>query len=109
MRHASTPFRTTFSADSSGFFGRIGRKPSHWNRIGHTLFVRAAPGYVIVLAAIWALGSLVGRIVAGTLPGTHRPLQRAFAAALGMGLLVPLLPPVPAEARTTADPDLAPR
>lgn len=53
-----------------------------------------APGYAGVLAAVWSLGSLVGGLVVGGLQGTPRISRRAFAAALGVALLVPLLPPL---------------
>ncbi|GAA3746780.1 MFS family permease [Spinactinospora alkalitolerans] len=53
-----------------------------------------APGYAGGLAAIWALGSLVGGLVAGGLPGAPHIPRRAFGAAAGTALLVPLLPPV---------------
>ncbi|MFE1166000.1 MFS transporter [Nocardiopsis sp. NPDC058789] len=53
-----------------------------------------APHYVMVLASIWALGSLVGGAVAGALRGTPRLPLRAFGAALGIAVLVPFLPPV---------------
>lgn len=53
-----------------------------------------APHYVMVLASIWALGSLVGGAVAGSLKGTPRVPLRAFGAALGIAVLVPFLPPV---------------
>lgn len=53
-----------------------------------------APHYVMVLASIWALGSLVGGAVAGSLKGTPRVPLRAFGAALGLAVLVPFLPPV---------------
>ncbi|GLU47932.1 MFS transporter [Nocardiopsis ansamitocini] len=52
------------------------------------------PGYAGALAAIWALGSLVGGLVAGGLPGAPRVSRRAFAAAAGVALLIPLLPPI---------------
>ncbi|GAA1099621.1 MFS transporter [Nocardiopsis metallicus] len=53
-----------------------------------------APHYVMVLASVWALGSLVGGAVAGSLKGTPRVALRAFGAALGIAVLVPFLPPV---------------
>lgn len=53
-----------------------------------------APEYVMVLASVWALGSLVGGAIAGTRKGTPRLPLRAFAAALGMAALVPFMPPI---------------
>ena len=53
-----------------------------------------APHYVMVLASIWALGSLVGGAVAGGLKGTPRVALRAFAAAFGLAVLVPFVPPI---------------
>ncbi|WP_017545175.1 MFS transporter [Nocardiopsis prasina] len=53
-----------------------------------------APHYVMVLASVWALGSLVGGAVAGALRGAPRLPLRAFGAALGIAVLVPFLPPV---------------
>lgn len=53
-----------------------------------------APEYVMVLASVWALGSLVGGAVAGALPGRPRLSRRALAAAAGLMLLVPFAPPV---------------
>lgn len=53
-----------------------------------------APHYVMVLASVWALGSLVGGAVAGALRGTPRLPLRAFGAALGIAVLIPFLPPV---------------
>ncbi|MEY9210774.1 MFS transporter [Thermobifida halotolerans] len=52
------------------------------------------PGIAGALAAIWSVGSLVGGLVAGGLAGPPRISRRAFAAAAGTVLLVPLLPPV---------------
>ncbi|GHC90052.1 MFS transporter [Nocardiopsis terrae] len=53
-----------------------------------------APQYVMALASVWALGSLVGGAVAGAVKGTPRLRLRAFAAALGIAVLVPFVPPV---------------
>ncbi|WP_374224052.1 MFS transporter, partial [Nocardiopsis sp. MG754419] len=53
-----------------------------------------APQYVMALASVWALGSLVGGAVAGALKGTPRLALRAFAAAAGIAILVPFLPPL---------------
>ncbi|MEU3019116.1 MULTISPECIES: MFS transporter [unclassified Nocardiopsis] len=53
-----------------------------------------APHYVMVLASVWALGSLVGGAVAGSLRGRPRLSLRAFAAALGIAVLIPFMPPV---------------
>ncbi|MDS1271091.1 MFS transporter [Lipingzhangella sp. LS1_29] len=53
-----------------------------------------AAGYAGGFAAIWALGSLVGGFVAGTLVGTPRIGIRALATTCGLALLVPLSPPL---------------
>ena len=53
-----------------------------------------APRYVMVLASVWALGSLVGGAVAGGLKGAPRLPLRAFGAAAGLTLLVPFVPPI---------------
>ncbi|NYI98461.1 MFS transporter [Streptomonospora nanhaiensis] len=52
------------------------------------------PGYAGALMAVYAAGSAVGGLLAGTFPGRPRLARRAFAAAAGPLLLVPLLPPV---------------
>ncbi|MDA0564909.1 MFS transporter [Streptomonospora sp. S1-112] len=52
------------------------------------------PGYAGALMAVYAAGSAVGGLLAGTFPGRPRLARRAFAAAAGVVLLVPLLPPV---------------
>lgn len=52
------------------------------------------PGVAGVLAAFWSIGSLVGGLVAGALAGPPRLSRRAFAAAAGTAMLIPLLPPV---------------
>ncbi|GAB3453128.1 MFS transporter [Streptomonospora sediminis] len=53
-----------------------------------------SPGYAGALMAVYAAGSGVGGLLAGTLSGPPRPARRAFAAAAGVALLVPLLPPL---------------
>ncbi|WP_067602008.1 MFS transporter [Nocardiopsis listeri] len=53
-----------------------------------------APRYVMVLASVFALGSLVGGAVAGGLKGVPRLPLRAFGAAAGIALLVPFVPPI---------------
>ncbi|MGW8435868.1 MFS transporter [Nocardiopsis sp. NPDC055879] len=53
-----------------------------------------APRYVMVLASVWALGSLVGGAVAGGLKGVPRLPLRAFGAAAGIAILVPFVPPI---------------
>ncbi len=53
-----------------------------------------APQYVMVLASVWALGSLVGGAVAGGLRGRPRLVLRCFGSALGVAVLVPFVPPV---------------
>nr|WP_228046619.1 MFS transporter [Saccharopolyspora sp. HNM0983] len=55
---------------------------------------RGAPALAGLLAAVWAMGSLVGGLLAGGLPGRPRLLRRAVLAALGVCALVPVLPPV---------------
>lgn len=55
---------------------------------------RGEPALAGVLAAVWALGSLAGGLLAGGLPGRPRLLRRAVLAALGVCALVPVLPPV---------------
>ncbi|GHD34189.1 MFS transporter [Nocardiopsis kunsanensis] len=52
------------------------------------------PQYVMVLASVWALGSLVGGAIAGALPGSPRLVRRSLAATAGLMLLVPFMPPV---------------
>lgn len=47
-----------------------------------------------VLSAVWALGSLGGGLVLGAAPGRPNLRRRAVAAAVGMGALVPVLPPL---------------
>ncbi|MFC7328765.1 MFS transporter [Marinactinospora rubrisoli] len=51
------------------------------------------PGLAGGVAAVWAAGSAIGGLVAGGLIGTPRLTRRAFAAAAGLAVLVPLLPP----------------
>lgn len=51
-----------------------------------------SPALAMVLAAVWALGSLVGGLVAGALPGTPRLSRRFAGSALGIVLLVPFFP-----------------
>ncbi|PDP86528.1 MFS transporter [Glycomyces fuscus] len=53
-----------------------------------------APQYVMVLASVWALGSLVGGAIAGGLRGRPRLVRRCFGSALGVAVLVPFVPPV---------------
>ncbi|WP_017600914.1 MFS transporter [Nocardiopsis lucentensis] len=53
-----------------------------------------SPHYVMVLASVWALGSLVGGAVAGGLKGRPRLMRRSLATALGLSVLVPFMPPV---------------
>ena len=53
-----------------------------------------APQYVMVLASVWALGSLVGGMIAGSLRGTPHLFRRSAGAALGLWALVPFLPPI---------------
>ena len=52
------------------------------------------PQYVMVLASVWALGSLVGGVIAGGLRGTPHLFRRSVGAALGLFALVPFLPPI---------------
>jgi MFS family permease len=53
-----------------------------------------APQYVMVLASVWALGSLVGGAIAGGLRGRPHLVRRCFGSALGVAVLVPFVPPV---------------
>ncbi|WP_047870562.1 MFS transporter [Nocardiopsis sp. RV163] len=53
-----------------------------------------APQYVMVLASVWALGSLVGGAVAGALRGRPHLVRRCFGSALGVAVLVPFVPPI---------------
>jgi MFS family permease len=53
-----------------------------------------APEYVMVLAAVWALGSLVGGMVSGTLQGPPRLVRRCLATTLGLAAVLPFLPPI---------------
>ncbi|WP_370013063.1 MFS transporter [Nocardiopsis sp. LDBS0036] len=52
-----------------------------------------APQYVMVLASVWALGSLVGGAIAGALRGRPHLVRRCFGSALGVAVLVPFVPP----------------
>ncbi|NYH51282.1 MFS family permease [Nocardiopsis arvandica] len=52
------------------------------------------PRYVMVLASVWALGSLVGGAIAGGLRGRPHLVRRCFGSALGIAVLVPFVPPV---------------
>ncbi|RCV53821.1 MFS transporter [Marinitenerispora sediminis] len=52
------------------------------------------PGLAGGVAAVWAAGSAIGGLTAGALAGTPRLPRRAFAAALGLALVLPLLPPL---------------
>nr|WP_232524525.1 MFS transporter [Nocardiopsis gilva] len=54
----------------------------------------SSPGLAMVLAAVWAAGSLVGGLVAGALPGSPHLSRRFFGAALGVVFLVPFFPPL---------------
>lgn len=51
------------------------------------------PQYVMVLASVWALGSLVGGAIAGGLRGRPHLVRRCFGSALGVAVLVPFVPP----------------
>lgn len=53
-----------------------------------------AAGYAGGFAAIWAIGSLVGGFIAGTLFGVPRIWLRALATTAGLAMLVPLSPPL---------------
>ncbi|MCK9870223.1 MFS transporter, partial [Nocardiopsis dassonvillei] len=53
-----------------------------------------APQYVMVLASVWALGSLVGGAIAGALRGRPHLVRRCFGSALGVAVLVPFVPPI---------------
>ncbi|KOX17541.1 transporter [Nocardiopsis sp. NRRL B-16309] len=53
-----------------------------------------APEYVMVLASVWALGSLVGGMVSGALQGPPHLVRRCFATTLGLALVLPFLPPI---------------
>ncbi|MFJ9555342.1 MFS transporter [Nocardiopsis sp. NPDC101807] len=53
-----------------------------------------APQYVMVMASVWAAGSLVGGVVAGALRGRPRLALRSFAAAFGLAILIPFVPPI---------------
>lgn len=55
---------------------------------------RGEPALAGLLAAVWAVGSLAGGLLAGGLPGRPQLLRRAVLAALGVCALVPVLPPV---------------
>ncbi|WP_461144344.1 MFS transporter [Salinifilum aidingensis] len=57
---------------------------------------RGTPQLAGVLAAVWALGSLTGGLLAGGLPGRPVLWRRGIAAAVGLAVLVPALPPVTA-------------
>lgn len=53
-----------------------------------------APQYVMVLASVWALGSLVGGAIAGGLRGRPHLVRRCFASVLGVAVLTPFVPPI---------------
>ncbi|WP_306366488.1 MFS transporter [Nocardiopsis sp. CC223A] len=53
-----------------------------------------APHLVMVLASVWALGSLVGGAIAGGLRGRPRLVRRSFASAAGVAVLIPFTPPL---------------
>lgn len=53
-----------------------------------------APQYVMVLASVWALGSLVGGAIAGGLRGRPHLVRRCFASVLGVAVLAPFVPPI---------------
>lgn len=53
-----------------------------------------APHLVMVLASVWALGSLVGGAIAGGLRGRPRLVRRSFASAAGVAVLLPFTPPL---------------
>ncbi|WP_131099389.1 MFS transporter [Streptomonospora litoralis] len=53
-----------------------------------------SPGYAGALMAVYAAGSGVGGLVAGTFTAPPRLSRRAIATAAGTVLLVPLLPPI---------------
>ncbi|GAA2331263.1 MFS transporter [Saccharopolyspora halophila] len=55
---------------------------------------RSQPELAGILAAVWAVGSLVGGLVAGGMTGKPRLGRRSVLVALGMCALVPALPPV---------------
>ncbi|MFD0491278.1 MFS transporter [Saccharopolyspora spinosporotrichia] len=55
---------------------------------------RETPELAGVLAAVWAVGSLVGGLLMGGVTGRPRLWLRALLAALGLVALVPALPPV---------------
>ncbi|MDE3721490.1 MFS transporter [Nocardiopsis sp. N85] len=52
-----------------------------------------APYLVMVLASVWALGSLVGGAIAGGLRGRPRLVRRSLASAAGVAVLLPFVPP----------------
>ncbi|MUL43115.1 MFS transporter [Streptomonospora sp. PA3] len=53
-----------------------------------------SPGYAGALMAVYAAGSAVGGLLSGTFTGPPRLALRAWGAAAGAALLVPLLPPL---------------
>ncbi|MCI2419384.1 MFS transporter [Saccharopolyspora sp. K220] len=55
---------------------------------------RGTPELAGLLAMVWAVGSLVGGLVAGGFNGRPRLLRRAALSALGLLALVPVLPPI---------------
>lgn len=55
---------------------------------------RGSPGLAGVLGAVWAVGSLTGGLLIAGRAGQPRLMLRVGAAAIGLALLVPVLPPV---------------
>ncbi|QUH05038.1 MFS transporter [Saccharopolyspora erythraea] len=55
---------------------------------------RGTPELAGILAAVWAVGSLVGGLLVGGVTGRPRLWLRALLAALGLVALVPALPPL---------------
>ncbi|MGA8117062.1 MAG: MFS transporter, partial [Actinocatenispora sp.] len=57
---------------------------------------RGTPGLAGVLSAVWAIGSATGGLVLGSRVGRQRLAVRAAGTAVGLALLVPVLPPITA-------------
>jgi len=55
---------------------------------------RGSPGLAGLLVAVWAVGSAAGGLVVGGMSGRPRLARRIAIMAIGVGLLVPLLPPL---------------